>query len=561
MPTCRDCQTEFTVEPADKEILAKLDLPEPQLCFEHALQRRMSFRNERHLYRHTCGLCDKPVLAMYAPNLGLTIYCRDCWFSDSWNPSDYGRNYDPNRSFLDQWAELIKITPQFNLFHVGEIENCDYNNFTWNSKDCYLCFSCLKSEGCVYCKNNDECRDCVDSLYIAKSELAYDCVDITSCYQSAWLTRCEKSTECYLSRDLFNCQNCFGCVNLKHKQYYWYNEPINKNEYERRIKEALSTRENFAQHQKTFAEHEQKHPVEFAVIRNSENATGNSIYNSKSIRNSFGVREGENMGDVYRVTYDVKDSYRINNLGIVELAYEAIAAGLGSNKVVVSWMGEKNFSASYTSSCTNCEELLGCVGLRNKKFCILNKQYDEATYHALKKQIIDKMKADGEWGENLAPALIPQNYNDSIAQELFPLSKAEVLAKGWKWSDDQGMTRGKETMKPEALPNSISATPESILKEILACVACQRNYRIQPKELAVLKTLGLALPTHCQDCRFDERLKRYYFPRTYDRQCMCSINSHNHHTSATCQTTFKTTYAPNRPEKVFCSPCYQAELR
>ena len=160
-------------------------------------------------------------------------------------------------------------------------------------------------------------------------------------------------------------------------------------------------------------------------------------------------------------------------------------------------MGEKNFSASYTSSCTNCEELLGCVGLRNKKFCILNKQYDEATYHALKKQIIDKMKADGEWGENLAPALIPQNYNDSIAQELFPLSKAEALAKRWKWSDDQGTTRGKETAIKETI--TIPLNHEIVSRKILNVddnPFCSVNDEVTTGIAAIFSTLHQFFPRH-----------------------------------------------------------------
>jgi hypothetical protein len=43
--------------------------------------------------------------------------------------------------------------------------------------------------------------------------------------------------------------------------------------------------------------------------------------------------------------------------------------------------------------------LFGCIGLRGKEYCILNKQYTKEEYETLVPKIIEKMKADGEWGE------------------------------------------------------------------------------------------------------------------------------------------------------------------
>ncbi|MBU0626691.1 hypothetical protein KKH82_04660 [Patescibacteria group bacterium] len=65
---------------------------------------------------------------MFAPEKPYTVYPTKDWFSDSRDTLDYGREYDLNKSFFDQFDELLKSVPQIALLQVGS-ENCDYNNF------------------------------------------------------------------------------------------------------------------------------------------------------------------------------------------------------------------------------------------------------------------------------------------------------------------------------------------------------------------------------------------------------------------------------------------------
>ena len=112
MPTCRECATEFSVHPEDKKVLDYFDAPEPTLCATHSLQRRLAWRNERHLYKRTCGLCEKEVLSMYSPRSYAKAYCNTCWYGDGWDALAGGREYDSSRPFFDQWFDVVRDTPQ-----------------------------------------------------------------------------------------------------------------------------------------------------------------------------------------------------------------------------------------------------------------------------------------------------------------------------------------------------------------------------------------------------------------------------------------------------------------
>jgi len=61
--TCKKCSTHFEITSSDLEFYKKIspkfdgkvfEIPTPTLCPECRQQRRLSFRNERNLYKRDC---------------------------------------------------------------------------------------------------------------------------------------------------------------------------------------------------------------------------------------------------------------------------------------------------------------------------------------------------------------------------------------------------------------------------------------------------------------------------------------------------------------------------
>lgn len=153
------------------------------------------------------------------------------------------------------------------------------------------------------------------------------------------------------------------------------------------------------------------------------------------------------------------------------------------------------------------------------------------------------MSKDGEYGDFLPYDLSPFAYNESQAIQYFPLTKEEVLAKGWKWRDPTP-SKHKVTMTNDQIPDSIHDVKDSILDEILGCGTCGKAFRLIRMELGLLRKWGFPIPRHCPDCRHMARLSQINPPRLYDRQCM------------KCQAPIQTSFAPARPEIVYCATCY-----
>jgi len=76
----------------------------------------------------------------------------------------------------------------------------------------------------------------------------------------------------------------------------------------------------------------------------------------------------------------------------------------------------------------------------------------------------------------------------------------------------------------------------------------QKFYRIINSEIQMLKRFGIPVPRHCAECRHMERMGRVAPPRLWNRNC------------DKCQAAIQTSYAPDRPEVVYCERCYQAEV-
>ena len=85
-----------------------MEVPSPNICSDCRFKMRAMFRNETTLYSgRKCALCGKNIISMYNPKSPYIIYCYDCFYSEKWEPRDYAMDYDEDRSFVEQFKELL----------------------------------------------------------------------------------------------------------------------------------------------------------------------------------------------------------------------------------------------------------------------------------------------------------------------------------------------------------------------------------------------------------------------------------------------------------------------
>ncbi|HAI99013.1 TPA: hypothetical protein DCL30_05825 [Candidatus Peribacteria bacterium] len=553
------CRQFFEVTEDDRQYLErvapsvggkKYSIPPPTHCPDCRQQRRLAWRNERFMYRRKCDFSGKEIVSMYPPNSPFKVYEQEIWWSDKWNALKYGRDFDFSRPFFEQFRELQLEVPRVALVNK-QSENAHYTNHSGKNKNCYLSSVTFESEDIYYSDwVIDHCRDCVDCSYLNEGcELCYETYYAWGSYRAFFcdfIKRCRNVWFCY---DCMSCTDCFMCVNLRNKQYCIENKQYSKEEYEKRMAKIFplssfalgNLRKEYIRRKERVA----VHPATYQV--QSEDSTGDLLFSSKDCKECF---DSINMQDCRYCTdaIDVKDALDIYHVGWAEMMYECHAITNAYNLIACHFTYD-NKNAMYCDCTQNSHDLFGCAGMNQASFCVLNKQYSEKEYRPLVEKIIEHMRKTGEWGEFFPLQFIPFGYNQSRAQEYFPLTKDQATARGIPWSQFESPPPDvKRIISASQLPESIAEVPDDILEWAVRCELSQRPFRIIKQELDFYRRTGLPIPRRHPDQRYLDRMAQRRPRKLSTRDCM------------KCGKKIETAYAPGRPEIVYCEKCYLKEV-
>ncbi|MFC1616082.1 zinc-ribbon domain containing protein [Patescibacteria group bacterium] len=523
MKVCRNCENQFEISLGDIEFYKKIDVPEPLICPDCRIQKRAAHRNERSLYKRKCDLCNCEMISVFPAESDFVVYCNKCWWSDKWDIMDYGQDFDFNRPFFEQFNELQKVVPHYALFLDGTSENCDYTNFGMGNKNCYMSV-CVMSEDVYYSDEIVECKSCISCQKCVKCELCYDCIDCNQSYNLLFSQDCQNCNNSYFLKDCIGCSDCFCSVGLRNAQYYFCNQKLSEEEYLKKVEAIEFTDSSILEWKNKRDEISLRLPKKYLHGNGNVDVSGDYLDNCKNIKQCFDCLGLEDSSYCVFSGYNTRNIYDCTNTGMgSELCYQT-DGGSNFHNCKCVFFGRNLSDCEYCKYCFASEFLFGCIGLNHKKYCIFNKQYSEDEFLKLKGRIIDHMRS--EYGEYFPIEISPYAYNETKAQDYYPLTKEEALAKGYKWRDRSG----------EVL--------ERNQDQGLSCEDCSQNYRIIKQEQDFYEKFKLPGPKKCPECRNMGRRVLRNHRRLWDRKCMG------------CETFLKTSYSVERPEKVYCEECY-----
>ncbi len=566
---CQNCKKEFTIESDDFGFYEKIKVPPPTFCPNCRAQRRNAWRNTFTLYSRKCDLCAKSVISLYAPDSEIIVYCNKCWWSDKWDPKSYAQDYDFSKPFFAQFIDFVKKVPHISVVNDNGIAslNCEYTHDWWFSKNCYMAFSGWYVENVMYSYFITAGRNIMDTMInMAESEYLYECINCSHGYNvkySQYAGACIDSQFLYDCRD---CSNCFMSFGLRNKKYFFKNQQYTKGEYEKILNSyKLETFSGVKKAQEEFDKLILNYPRRYAWHKQNKDCSGDVISYSKNTKNCFIAKRCENCRYSEYPTKD-KDCYDITMTGETSECYEGVVVD-HSQLNFFGIFSVKSQDIRYTQHCHFSKHLFGCVALRSNSYCIFNKQYTKEEYDTLVRKIIEQMNempyvdkngCEYRYGEFYPIELSLFGYNETLACEQILLSKEEALNKGYKWQDNLQRTTKKETLLPQNIPDSIKDISDNVIQEILSCVECKRNYKIVQNELIFYKKMQISIPRKCFYCRHANRIKHTNPFKLWHRSCMCDKTNHGH--EGNCLNEFETSYAPERPEIVYCEKCYQQEI-
>ena len=402
---------------------------------------------------------------------------------------------------------------------------------------------------------------------------------LKNCYDCRSCEDCENSNGLRWCRDCTGCNDCIGCIGLRHKSHHIFNKAYSPEEY---AKESAKIRMgSWTETEKIKAEAAAfflTKPRKFMQGRKNQNVSGNDIYESKNVLDSYIVERAEECRFVHMLRYfngGTNYAYDYTMFGVgAELMYEDAWCGLHCHNVKFSLWNYGTSDAEYCVGCHYSKNMFGCVGVRKKEFCIFNKQYTEGEYRdlvsAIKKQMMEIPYKDAKgnlyrYGEFFPGNLSPFGYNQTIAQEFCPRGEEMCRSEGFGWyTGDRGALPA--SLHWRELPDSIEDVSDDILSKPILCKAydenpdaavnhnCTRVFKIIPQELVLYEKMGVPLPRSCHNTRHHYRMAKLNPFRTWTRQCMCEEKNHGH--EGACAQMLETTFSPERPGTVFCEQCY-----
>jgi hypothetical protein len=204
----------------------------------------------------------------------------------------------------------------------------------------------------------------------------------------------------------------------------------------------------------------------------------------------------------------------------------------------------------YCTRCFDCENCFGCVGLRRKKFCILNKQYFKDEYWKVLDELKCRLLEEGDYGD--IPGLRFSTQHWSSLLDLFEIDKATAMKLGGRDFDltsggAEGLEIAPEMILPlETIPDRLSSDDyENLPGKFYFDPLVGRRFSFLKPELAMYQKLKVAPPRQHPRTRIMETYKRSNKPEFFDTKCKkCNKEIR----------VAKNSGFPNR--RIYCRECY-----
>ncbi len=179
--------------------------------------------------------------------------CRNCFgcvglrkkeyyiFNQKYSKEDYRKKLLEAKRLprleIEKKVQSLRLNYSHPPMRLLNAENT-FGDYVENAKNCYMAFDAEKIEDCFYVY--DEIvglKDCTDCTHIQDCQFCYNLMSAYQCYNvdsSWWIVNCR---DCEYGFCNNGCSNCFGCVNIRRKEYYILNKPYSKDGYFKKTRE------------------------------------------------------------------------------------------------------------------------------------------------------------------------------------------------------------------------------------------------------------------------------------------------------------------------------------
>jgi hypothetical protein len=405
-----------------------------------------------------------------------------------------GQDYDFNKTFRENYNSLFQKVSLPSMIHFFQNENADYGDVVSKSKNIYLSAYVANTNEDVYYSFGikDGCANVFSSVLVADhSENIYMSCGVMHSFKVFYSRYITNSSDIRFSTNLIGCAHCINCDGLENVSYAINNQVMSKEEYEIKKSAILQQTHNYLtryQQLSTQPKNVASTDVQGTFLIESQNVeNGHFAYRLNNGRNVFNVGWFESNEDLYDC-FDgggptSADMYGVNGFAISS-EHCAICCHIPNCSNV--------YYSYYIESCSYC---LWCVGIKNKQFCIFNKQYTKEERFILADKIFAQMEREWVLGDFFPASLCPFYFNDTIAQIVGNFDKSDVTKDGFLRRDDEikvDIPATADIIRTDDV--LLTQRDDSVLAKVIKD-SKGNYYRIIKSELAFHKQYALPLST------------------------------------------------------------------
>ncbi len=544
-----------------KDWKLKCKIPTPTLCPEERQRRRLAFRNERKLYKRKCDFVGNDIVSIHSPDKKYPVYDQEVWWSDKRNAFDYAKDIDIKGDYKKNFHHLLSSVPYINIMNDdgkmwGSTNSAYTNNFSYG-KNCYMIYTSWHGEDSFFSSSCNHIKDVVDCDGVWNSQFCYQVLDCDNLYNCYFVSNANDCSHIWYGRNLCWCEECICCVNLQNAKYCILNKQVSKEEYINQKNKFMTDIEYRHTILSQYAVLSQQSPFLCMNNKPSSWVFGDGVFESKDVVFWYNIYHGEHCKYYYWWADNPRYWYDITVWWDHDYVYEGIVPDFWYHVLftIYCWSCSNVY---WSWDCHASSHLFGCVWLRNKEYCIFNKQYTKEEYNQLVPKIIAQMIREEQRWEFFDPQMSPFGYNETVAMEYYPLSKEEALKLGYTRSDYEApfpkvekfvqwsklWTASCKTIheqKPELL--------EKLLNYAVVCEVSWKPFRIIRQELDFYIKHNLPLPKKHPDIRHQERMNKRPWRTLYLRNC------------DKCGEEMLSVYDTNTKwQKIYCEKCYQKAI-
>ena len=324
-------------------------------------------------------------------------------------------------NILSTLTQLFKDTQLPHIFWWQANENGDFADMWWYSKNIYLSFIYTNTENVAYSQTVKGWFDVYNSSCVRnQSHNIYQSISIALSSYIFYSSNIEWSSNIRFSQSCIWCTECIGCIWLNNKSYCIKNTQLTKKKY-------------FEQKKLLLKQFRQTHQIPQKNINHNTDSFCEDVSNSY---HSYNVKLWNNI--VFSGWWTLKESFFdvISGWALRDF-YWVFQGTYFSENIYCSAHINNSTHIFYSYLLRKCSYCFGCIGLKNKSYCIFNKEYTKEERHKKVDEIFTQMEADGDLGKFFPPKMNPFYFNDTAAALIEDFTKEEIIAYWYLRRDEE----------------------------------------------------------------------------------------------------------------------------